>query len=99
MYEKFKSDLQTLSEKLKEMNYANALYAAMCNVIWVDKVSKKEVGYSWRCAGGLVASIRDIGEEYINFYCNGNEGSVRADILKDLSRLGWEPKSYDEESI
>lgn len=42
---------------------------------------------SWRYAGGLVASIRDCGENYLDFYCSGDEGSLAAE--EDLNKLGW----------
>jgi hypothetical protein len=56
-----------------------------------------EFGTSWRGAGDVVATIRNVGEGYLDFYCSGitgnhssPEGEVDEEIVADLNGLGWE---------
>ena len=44
---------------------------------------------SWRYAGGMIAEIRDVGEDYLDFYCSGNESIVDDEIREDLEKIGW----------
>jgi len=79
-------------------DYAKALYAAMCNMGWqrmdvMPILTDKYWSCSWRYAGGLVAGIRCEGD-YMDYYCSGNEGTVRDDIREDLAKIGWQPYSY-----
>ena len=86
-------------------NYAQNLYAAMCNNdfqkhdVW--PVLKGETcSYSWRYAGGISADMREQGD-YIDWYCSGirdidsdtngyvPESVVTDEIRADLARLGW----------
>ena len=48
-------------------------------------------GCSWRHAAALVAEIRDKGEDYLNFYCSGNEARINPTFAKDMYQLGWKP--------
>ena len=65
---------------------------------------------SWRYAGGIVADMREEGD-YIEWYCSGiqgepdddwvdlghvPEGTVTDQIRKDLFKLGWIPKEYND---
>ena len=65
---------------------------------------------SWRYAGGIVADMRESGD-YIEWYCSGiqgepdddwvdlghvPEGTVTDQIRKDLFKLGWIPKEYND---
>lgn len=50
---------------------------------------------SWRHAGAIIADIRNASyntkENYMDFYCSGNEGHV-SDLVKGcFYRMGWEP--------
>lgn len=88
---KFHKDLLTLKDKLKDISFAIDMYRALCNMRWKDKSNSKNIySCSWRFAGGLIAEIRDIGEDYLNFYCSGNEGFVSNEINDILNELGWE---------
>jgi len=86
--------------------YAQNLYAALCN----NSFQKQDVwlvlkdahwSCSWRYAGGLVADLRNAGEDYMDWYCSGigakegdysnyvGEGNVTDEIAADLARLNW----------
>ena len=84
-------------------SYSQNLYAAMCNNLFYK--NDEEWSCSWRYAGGVVADIRDIGEDYIDWYCSGigsghegyvGEGFVTDEIRSDLLELGWTIKEYPQ---
>lgn len=58
---------------------------------------------SWRYAGGIIADIRNkhynAGEDYMDFYCQGNEGVVDEIVSDCFSKLGWIPRPYKEDSL
>lgn len=93
--------------------YAQNLYAAMCN----NKFYKiNDIGEfldsdywsaSWRAAGQIVADMRNIGEDYMDFYCSGiasedagmvPEGFVTPEIREDLLELNWVIKPHENNS-
>ena len=87
-------------QKVKDDVFAQQLYAAMCNVSWLK--NNVEWSVSWRTSGGLVADLRNVGEDYMDFYCSGiggngntNEGEVTDDVLDTLATLGWAPDPTD----
>ena len=68
-----------LMQKIQKEYYAQNLYAAMCNMRWqkieVIPILKDEYwSASWRGAGGIVADLRNCGEDYIDWYCSGMGG-------------------------
>ena len=82
--------------------YAQNLYAAMCNNQFF--YGEEEWTSSWRMSGGIVADIRNCGEEYIDWYCSGigsnitgyvGEGFVTDEIRLDLIMMGWIVKPYE----
>ena len=81
--------------------YSQNLYAAMCNNRFF--YGDKEWTCTWRMAGGIVADIRNYGEEYIDWYCSGigvkegdvGEGFVTDEIKLDLMMMGWIVKPYE----
>lgn len=90
-------------EKVKDIKYAQALYASLCNNEWLPKDVMellKGQGYScsWRYAGGIVSRLRGHGD-YMEFYCSGiddlayPEGTVTDEIMQDLNEIGWVLKS------
>ena len=91
----FEKDLLKLSEKIKDYNYAQELYAALCNMKW-QNIKNPKIIYSctWRYAGGIVGRIRNNKENYMDFYCSGGEGKVSKRIRKDLKELGWNKLEY-----
>ena len=85
-------------------NYAQNLYAALCN----NQFQKQDVwlvlkdaywSCSWRYAGGVVSDFGGKGGDYMEWYCSGigpkddtefvGEGTVTDEIRADLALLGW----------
>ena len=73
-------DILIDSNKMSDITFANKVYANLCNLVWYDYINDEVISKSWRGAGGFVADIRNIGEDYIDFYCSGNEGEVDPEI-------------------
>jgi hypothetical protein len=75
-------------------SYAQNLYAAMCNNefqkqdTW-EVLSDSRWGCSWRAAGGVVATLRDSDENYMDYYCSGMGGFAIQE---------QDPASYYEEN-
>jgi hypothetical protein len=81
MYEDMKSASWLVDKARRYRYYAQNLYAAMCNMQWqkmdVMPILKDEYwSVSWRRAGGLVAELRDDGEDYMDYYCSGMRGGL-----------------------
>ena len=82
--------------------YSQNLYAAMCNNRFF--YGDEEWTCSWRLSGGIVADLRDKGEDYMTFYCSGigshngyvSESVVTEEISLDLMKLGWTIKPYEQ---
>ena len=90
-------------DKVRESRiYAQNLYAAMCNNRFF--YGDEEWTCSWRMSGGIVADLRDKGEDYMTFYCSGigshngyvAESVVTEEISLDLMKLGWTIKPYEQ---
>jgi hypothetical protein len=79
-------------ELVRRERFAKDLYRALCNTSWFR--NGHEWGCTWRQAGGVVADLRDLNEEYIDFYCSGREGTVTDEIAWELAALGWTWKPY-----
>lgn len=90
----FEREIQVLAPKMEDDGYAKAFYAALCNMQWKKMGTDYIYGCTWRYSGGLVASMRYMGEDYLHFYCSGNEGIVREDVEKDLNDLEYTPITY-----
>lgn len=91
MEKNFERCLHILFDKLEDDVYANKMYASICNMQWRHIETRELYSCSWRYAGGLIAAARYKKENYLDFYCNGNEGVVDQEIEKDLGKLGWVP--------
>lgn len=85
----FEKEIQVLVPKLENDKYAQAFYAALCNIEWKKLNTNYIYSCSWRYAGGLVANMRYKGESYLDFYCSGGEGVVEEYIERDLNVLGY----------
>jgi len=92
-------------------NYAQNLYAALCNNDFIKNevwpILKEDTwGCSWRYAGGIIADIQEKGD-YMDWYCSGigfsdsskeyvTESIVTDEIKDDLLKLGWLVRKYNE---
>ena len=98
-YDLFKTEW--IVQKCQNDKYAQNLYAALCNNRFFKNT--EEWTCSWRSAGGIVADLRDCGEDYMDWYCSGMcskngylpEGEVSSEITHDLLNLGWYIKPYE----
>ena len=87
--------------------YAQNLYAAMCNRDFVKNdvwplLKNQTWGCSWRYAGGIVAHMRGEGD-YIDWYCSGIKSGPltedeRAKLAEDtLEKIDWMNKHFVSE--
>lgn len=92
-------------------NYAQNLYAALCNNDFIKNevwpILKEDTwGCGWRYAGGIIADIQEKGD-YMDWYCSGigsslsskeyvTESIVTDEIKDDLLKLGWLVRKYNE---
>ena len=72
------SNPEILGKVITRDDYAQNLYAAMCNMRWqkldVLPILKEEHwSCSWRAAGGIIAELRGNGD-YMDWYCSGMGG-------------------------
>lgn len=78
------------SKEIKDVKFANNLYRSLCNQVWYDPIDDVDINFSWRASGGFVADIRSevIGtkEDYMDFYCCGNEGEIFDDIKTFMNK-------------
>jgi hypothetical protein len=97
-------DIIALGAQLDDDQFANELYCACCNVIWVHEDNSTWT-CSWRYAGGMVADLRNERkgpistqsyEDYLDYYCMGKEGVVSDRVLEALATLGWRPERPGE---
>ena len=68
----------------------------------IDKLkgdNRKNWSCSWRYAGGIIAGIRNsaynTNEDYMSFYCSGNEGYVSEMVRTNFARIGWIPQEWE----
>ena len=94
---------ETIVAKCKNSEiYSQNLYAAMANNRFF--YGDQEWSCSWRMSGGIVADLRDKGEDYMTFYCSGigshngyvTESVVTEEISLDLMKIGWTFKPYEQ---
>jgi hypothetical protein len=105
-----------IREKCANDVYAQNLYAAFSNMRWIVansyEILKDEYwSCSWRSAGGLIAELRNCGEDYMDWYASGmgafaelqegfvGEGEVTDEIKEDLGKLGWIPYPWPEKDL
>ena len=85
------NDLRALADRVRDDDAcADELYCALCNADWVHDDGTEWSG-SWRYAAGVVATLRDRGEAYLDFYCSpsGAEGTISARVAEAMAALGW----------
>ena len=93
--------------RAEDRRYAQNLYAAWCNMQWCKRelwpVLKEEYwSASWRGAGGIVATLRNKGEDYMDYYCSGMRGGLSFDGKDDdeyFDRTGYASESEIKEEI
>jgi hypothetical protein len=96
-------------EQAKDLSFMNELYAALCNMTWARNEDVEKEGRlpffscTWRTSGAICAEIRtellDLHENYLDFYCAGNEGKVSERVREHFANHGWQPVSWDEIEI
>lgn len=79
-----------LSDKLinhggiSDIDFAKKVYANLCNLAWYDLENEEIISFSWRSSGAFVASLRrqliGTNEDYMDFYCSGEEGELDSNI-------------------
>ena len=91
MYNDMESAEWFVTKVRDSKTYAQNLYAAMCNMRW-QKVDVMPIlidefwTCSWRSSGGLVAKLRNCGEDYMDWYCSGIKGSLSDEEFHNLTR-------------
>ncbi len=66
---------------------AELLWASLTNTVWVAPSGDENL-ISFRCAGDIIAAIRDEGD-YMNWYCCARAGDVDQFIAAEMAKLGW----------
>jgi hypothetical protein len=84
-------------------NYAQNLYAAMCNMTWQSREFWQELkgetwGCSWRHAGGIVADMKEKGD-YIDWYCSGIGNAELGNGLTGVDGTGYVPEGTVTEEV
>jgi hypothetical protein len=86
-----------LCDKVKARDdYAQNLYAAMCNMTWQSREFWQELkgetwSASWRYAGGIIADMREEGD-YIDWYCSGM-GGLNREYDGDETNEQWQART------
>lgn len=74
-----------------------------------EQIIQKLQGYdpgvwscTWRYAGGIISDIRNdnykTAEDYMSFYCSGEEGYVSEIVEDNFNRLGWIKYPYEDDN-
>lgn len=87
----FYDAIEALTDWLRaDVANGNRMWSAMANVDWTHE-SGATFSVSFRTAGGLVARLREAGEDYMTFYCSGSYASVCQTIYDHFATFGWKP--------
>lgn len=78
-------------EFVQDKAQAENLYRALCN----NKLCNKrdpvdELSMTWRRAAMMIADLRMQDEDYLFFYCAGNEGFVHPDVERIFELIDME---------
>lgn len=88
--------------RAEDRRYAQNLYAAWCNMRWCPRdlipalrqdEDKDLWSASWRGAGGIVADLRNQGEDYMDYYCSG----IRNVEYDEKENVWWDEAGYASE--
>lgn len=74
--------------RAEDRRYAQNLYCAFCNMQWCKRdtwpiLTEDYWSCSWRSSGGIVADLRNKGEDYMDYYCSGIKGGLSYDPTDD----------------
>lgn len=72
----------------KSTTFAENLYQTLTNNEFYNMDTGLFESLSFRAAARLVAAIREAGEDYMDFYCIGGEGTKSPKIEKMLKQIG-----------
>jgi len=90
----FADDLYVVFGRSISRELATEIYRALCNVDWFHEDGSR-FGCTWRSAGATVAELRGEGEDYLDYYCSGNEGYVADSVSGPLAERGWTWRQMD----
>lgn len=91
-------DCSWLMEKIQTRpEYAQNLYAAMCNMRWCKRdtwpiLAEHYWSASWRGSGGIVADLVGKGEDYMDYYCSGM-GGLNQDYEGNETNEEWQKRT------
>ena len=84
-------------------NYAQNLYAAMCNMEFIKLdvmpiLKNQRWSCSWRHSGGIISDMKEKGD-YIDWYCSGIGNSELGHGLTGADGAGYVPEGYVTDEI
>jgi hypothetical protein len=71
------------------------VWSALANIKWFDK-DNREMSYTFRGAGGLIAYIIDRGN-YLDWYCSGPYETVSKQIEDAMKERGWRWEKWPDD--
>lgn len=84
---------------LSSRTYAEQVYDALCNIHYCSLNDPSNVwSCSWRYAAHFVGSLRNH-ENYMEFYCSGNEGTISEEVESDFLALGWRQIDREDQKM
>lgn len=103
LYEDLKADA-VIMEKIKDDRYAQNVYSSLCNMRWQPEevwpvLTDEYWSCSWRSAGGLVADLRNQGEDYMDWYCSGISGGFNFESDDKERNKGYVPEGEVTDEI
>lgn len=108
MHDLVRETLAPIAKRSRED--AEDVYRSLCNVGWALEsspaksygdinllgVDRSAIAYSWRAAGALVADLVGEGEDYLDYYCVGREGTITDEIRSLFKSKGVRPLECSE---
>ncbi len=93
--------------RAEDRRYAQNLYAAWCNMQWCKRetwpiLAEEYWSASWRSAGGIVADLRNQGEDYMDYYCSGMRGGLSYNPDDDndyFEKTGYQSEGVVSEEV
>lgn len=93
--------------RAEDRRYAQNLYAAWSNMQWCKRdtwpiLAEEYWTASWRGAGGIVADLRNQGEDYMDYYCSGMRGGLGYNPDDDsdyFEKTGYQSEGVVSEEI